>query len=95
MDYQRALQLAPDDPLPSAFKGLLNIQGGRNAQAAAALEAGINRSKTPNAWLYYLLARALYQEGEMTPKIRHAFARRSKKRFASTPTSRMRMDWPA
>ena len=65
-DYQRAMELAPDDPLPPAFQGLLDIQGGRYLQAAATLEAGIKRSKQPNAWLCYLLAKARYQSGEMT-----------------------------
>ncbi|HLI35672.1 MAG TPA: tetratricopeptide repeat protein [Terriglobia bacterium] len=68
VDFANARRLAPDDPMPYMASGILAIQEGHNAQAAAALQEGIDRAHPANAWLYYLLARALYKQGHQTPE---------------------------
>jgi len=62
-DFAAAQKLAPNDPMPYMATGILGIQEGKYDTAAAALEHGVERAAPPNAWLEYLLARALYKEG--------------------------------
>lgn len=69
VDFENARRLAPDDPMPYMAAGILAIQEGHNTQAAAALQQGIDCAHPANAWLYYLLARALYKQGHQTPEM--------------------------
>jgi len=75
-DFSNAKKLDPHGALPYMAQGILDIQENRYDQAVADLRDGIKQSSAPNAWLYYLLARALHDRGQVTPaddaEMRHA-----------------------
>ena len=66
-DFTLAKQLVPGSPMPYMAEGILNIQQGKYPEAITALEQGIKRASKPNAWLYYLLARAIHKDGHPSP----------------------------
>ncbi len=67
-DFDNARKLAPNNPMPYLAAGMLAIQEGRNGDAARVLQEGIDRTNSPSAWLYFLLARSLYKEGQDAPE---------------------------
>jgi tetratricopeptide (TPR) repeat protein len=67
-DFESARRRAPHNPLPYLAAGMLAIQDGRNGDAAKILQQGIDSSDSQNAWLYFLLARSLYKDGEDSPE---------------------------
>lgn len=75
-DFSHARQLDPHDALPYMAQGILDIQESRYLQAVTVLRDGIGESSKPNAWLFYLLARALHDQGQLAPassaEMRHA-----------------------
>jgi len=75
-DFSSARQFDPHGALPYMAQGILDIQENRYDQAVADLRDGIKQSSAPNAWLYYLLARALHDQGHLNPaddaEMRHA-----------------------
>lgn len=75
-DFSSVRAVKPHDALPYMAEGILDIQGSRYGQAIVDLREGIEESKQPNAWLYFLLAKALYNQGRLTPankaEMRHA-----------------------
>lgn len=66
-DFSDARQLDPHGALPYMAQGILDIQESQYRQAVTELRSGIEQSNEPNAWLYYLLARALHDQGQSTP----------------------------